>query len=344
VARRPGAIAPVGAASFYLCAMSSDIVFRSAIELCAALRSRELSAREVTEAHLEQIERVNPAVNAVVTWWRARPGRGRRADARIASAPSRGAARVADPAQGHSRDRRRPHHARLARVRGQRAGPGRADRRARTGAGAISLGKTNRRVRGRSHTFNQVFGQRTTVRPVALTRRFERRSRAALACGWHRSRMAVNGWIAAQPGLVLQRRGLRPSPGRVRPGRPSRLVDVSVQVDGAHGRRRRAAAVGHRRPTDRSPIALGDPGSTFAGAGAGSRRSAYRMVARSRWIVAVDAEVAASWRHRRRIRKPRLHRRGGLHRLRRRRRGVPDAAGHPVRGQPGGLRDTSPIC
>src|SRR5882762_8725107 len=47
--------------------MSSDIVFRSAIELSAALRSRELSAREVTEAHLEQIERVNPAVNAVVT-------------------------------------------------------------------------------------------------------------------------------------------------------------------------------------------------------------------------------------------------------------------------------------
>src|SRR6185437_9926874 len=33
----------------------------------ALLRRREVSAREVTQAHLDQIERVNPQVNAVVT-------------------------------------------------------------------------------------------------------------------------------------------------------------------------------------------------------------------------------------------------------------------------------------
>src|SRR5690349_9987881 len=47
--------------------MSSDIVFRTATELAAALKAGELSSREITEAHLAQIERVNPSINAVVT-------------------------------------------------------------------------------------------------------------------------------------------------------------------------------------------------------------------------------------------------------------------------------------
>ena len=43
------------------------IVFAPATELARALRERELSAREVLDAHLAQIERVNPSVNAVAT-------------------------------------------------------------------------------------------------------------------------------------------------------------------------------------------------------------------------------------------------------------------------------------
>lgn len=39
----------------------------SAVELTAAIRARTLSAREALAAHLEQIEAVNPAINAVVT-------------------------------------------------------------------------------------------------------------------------------------------------------------------------------------------------------------------------------------------------------------------------------------
>src|SRR5678815_4945321 len=45
----------------------SDLCFTPATELAAMIRSKKVSAREVMEAHLAQIERVNPAVNAIVT-------------------------------------------------------------------------------------------------------------------------------------------------------------------------------------------------------------------------------------------------------------------------------------
>ncbi|MBI2764765.1 MAG: amidase [Chloroflexi bacterium] len=45
----------------------SPLCFESAVSLARRLRARELSAREVMEAHLAQVERLNPAVNAIVT-------------------------------------------------------------------------------------------------------------------------------------------------------------------------------------------------------------------------------------------------------------------------------------
>ncbi len=44
-----------------------DLCFLSATQLAGRLRARELSASEVLEAHLRQIERVNPEVNTIVT-------------------------------------------------------------------------------------------------------------------------------------------------------------------------------------------------------------------------------------------------------------------------------------
>jgi hypothetical protein len=44
-----------------------EICFLRATELVRLLRAKELSAREVMEAHLAQIERANPEVNAIVT-------------------------------------------------------------------------------------------------------------------------------------------------------------------------------------------------------------------------------------------------------------------------------------
>jgi amidase len=45
----------------------AELCYRTAREQAELLRRREVSAREVVAAHLERIERVNPALNAIVT-------------------------------------------------------------------------------------------------------------------------------------------------------------------------------------------------------------------------------------------------------------------------------------
>jgi amidase len=47
-------------------AMDNDITMKSAAELASAIRSKQLSSKSVVEAHLEQIAKVNPKLNAVV--------------------------------------------------------------------------------------------------------------------------------------------------------------------------------------------------------------------------------------------------------------------------------------
>src|SRR5260370_917496 len=48
-------------------ASDSDICFLPARQMADFIRQKKLSAREVMQAHLKQIERVNPKVNAIVT-------------------------------------------------------------------------------------------------------------------------------------------------------------------------------------------------------------------------------------------------------------------------------------
>ena len=45
-----------------------DLCFATATELLKLIRSRSVSVYEVVEAHIAQIERLNPVVNAVVTF------------------------------------------------------------------------------------------------------------------------------------------------------------------------------------------------------------------------------------------------------------------------------------
>ena len=44
-----------------------DLCYSSAVDLAARLRKKDISARDVMSAHLTQIERTNPRVNAIVT-------------------------------------------------------------------------------------------------------------------------------------------------------------------------------------------------------------------------------------------------------------------------------------
>src|SRR5262245_21740958 len=46
---------------------TSSLCFLSAVEMARLIRAKKLSARELLAAHLTQIERVNPKVNAIVT-------------------------------------------------------------------------------------------------------------------------------------------------------------------------------------------------------------------------------------------------------------------------------------
>lgn len=48
-------------------ALVMDIVFSSTLLLAAAIQTRKVSAVEVLEAHLTQIERHNPRLNAIIT-------------------------------------------------------------------------------------------------------------------------------------------------------------------------------------------------------------------------------------------------------------------------------------
>src|SRR5271166_6477774 len=48
-------------------ATASPLCFMSAVEMARLIRAKKLSAREALAAHLTQIERVNPKVNAIVT-------------------------------------------------------------------------------------------------------------------------------------------------------------------------------------------------------------------------------------------------------------------------------------
>ena len=85
----------------------------TAVELAARLRKKEVSAREVMTAHLAQIERVNPKVNAIVTLVAERAmADAAKADEAIARGEPLGrAARPAGRAQGSRRHGGHPHDA-----------------------------------------------------------------------------------------------------------------------------------------------------------------------------------------------------------------------------------------
>ncbi|GAA1289435.1 amidase [Streptomyces javensis] len=247
-----------------------DLCFRTALDLSALLRSRELSARELLEAHLARIERVNPAVNAIVTLVadRAREAAGQ-ADERIAAGEELG------PLHGLPIAHKDLHN--TAGIRTSHGSPladGVPDQddllieRIRA-AGAITLGKTNVPEFGAgSHTFNPIFG--ATHNPHDLGRSAGGSSggaAAALASGMVPiADGSDTGGSLRNPASFCNVVGLRPSPGRV-PNWPSLTAWSTLSVKGPMARTVADTALllsAIAGPDARSPIALEEPGARFA--------------------------------------------------------------------------------
>jgi amidase len=217
-----------------------DICFLTATTLARLIRLGELSAREVLEAHLNQIERVNERVNAIVT---------------LAPERALALAYAADEAAARGEPLGPLHglpiaHKDLVPTRGMRTTFGSTlfknhvptqdaliVQRLRR-AGAIALGKTNTPEFGAgSQTFNEVFG--ATRNPYDVTKTCGGSSggaAVALACGMIPIADGSDvGGSLRNPAAFCNVVGLRPTPGRV-PSWPTTLAGLPMLVEGPMAR------------------------------------------------------------------------------------------------------------
>lgn len=252
-------------------AMSNDLCALTARELATKIRNREISAREVMQAHLAQIDRVNPHVNAIVTL-----------DAEGALA----AADQADRTLARGETLGVLHglpiaHKDLFETRGMRTTYGSPIYRdfvpaydalvveRSKQAGALTVGKTNVPEFGAgSQTFNPVFG--ATHNPYDVSKTCGGSSggaAAALACGMVPLADGSDmGGSLRNPASFCNVVGLRPSAGRV-PSFPEKWGWQTLAVDGPMARTVGDVALllsALAGPDARSPISLQEPGDLFA--------------------------------------------------------------------------------
>lgn len=248
-----------------------DICLLTAVDMAASIRAKDLSAHELVSAHLKQIERVNPRVNAIVTL-----------------TPERALeqAREADDVQALGETTGPLHglpiaHKDLQLTRGVRTTFGsRVHKdfvpqfdsllveRVRK-AGAIMLGKTNVPEFGAgSQTFNEVFG--ATLNPYDLSKTCGGSSGgAAVALACRMLPIADGGDLGGSlrnPASFCNVVGFRPSPGRV-PAWPTALGWSTLSVEGPMARTVADLAFflsALAGPDPRSPISINEPGAKFA--------------------------------------------------------------------------------
>ena len=247
----------------------TELCFDSAVNLLRRLRAKEVSCSEVMAAHLEQIARHNPQLNAIVSLDEARAVEGAKAnDAAfdvLAHQPLYGLPIA---------------HKDLVLTRGMRTtfgSPLFADNvpdqddaivaRIRE-AGAINIGKTNVPEFGAgSQTFNPVFG--ATGNPFDPTKTCGGSSGGAAAALAARMIPIADGsdfgGSLRNPAAFCNVLGLRPTAGRV-PAHPSRDPFGTLPVLGPMARSVDDLALLFSvmaGPDPRVPIALTDPGSSF---------------------------------------------------------------------------------
>jgi amidase len=242
-----------------------------AVELARRIRAKEISARDVVGAHLTQIERENPGVNAIVT---------------LVADQAMERARLADEAQARG-DRMGPLHGLpiahkdlllTSGIRTTFGSPIYKDlvpaedallvERLRH-AGAIAVGKTNTPEFGAgSQTFNPVFG--ATLNPHDRRKTCGGSSGgAAVALATHMLPIADGsdmGGSLRNPASFCGIVGMRPSPGRV-PSWPVAAAWSTLSVDGPMARTVADVALmlsAMAGPDVRSPISIDEPGSLFA--------------------------------------------------------------------------------
>ncbi|MCZ2849651.1 amidase [Modestobacter sp. VKM Ac-2978] len=248
-----------------------ELCTRPATELAALVRDREISARELMDAHLDRIERLNPELNAIVTL----DADGARAaadaaDARLAAGgpvgPLHGlpVAHKDTHATGGMRTTwGSPLHAETVPARDELVV---ARLRA---AGAIRVGKTNvPEFAAGSHTFNTLFGATHNPYRHGLTAGGSSGgAAAALAAGLVPIAEGSDmGGSLRNPAAFCNVVGLRPTPGRV-PTHPAAIGWSQLSVQGPMGRTVADVALGLSAlagPDPRVPISLSDPGAPFA--------------------------------------------------------------------------------
>ena len=250
---------------------SPEICFLTATELTQRIRAKDISAKEVMEAHLAQINRVNPKVNAIVT---------------LLPEQAINQARAADNALSRGDEVGPLHglpvaHKDLVNTKGIRTTFGSPifqnfvpDQDALIverlkQAGAITIGKTNTPEFGAgSQTYNEVFGE--TLNPYDTTKTCGGSSggaAAALACGMVSIADGSDmGGSLRNPANFCNVVGFRTSPGRV-PVWPALLGWFPISVQGPMARTVQDTALmlsAIAGPDPRSPIAVSEPGSLFS--------------------------------------------------------------------------------
>jgi amidase len=247
-----------------------SVCFSSAVEMARLIRAKKLSAREALAAHLKQIERVNPKVNAIVT---------------LVPELAADAAAKADEMQAHKETLGSLHglpvaHKDLLETKGIRTTFGSplykdyvpaeddivVERMGR--AGAITIGKTNTPEFGAgSQTFNKVFG--ATHNPYDLTKTCGGSSGGAavsLACGLAPVVSGSDtGGSLRNPAAFCNVVGFRPSIGRV-PNPKAAFAWSTLSTSGCLGRSVADLAFVLSTiagPDSRAPLSINESGERF---------------------------------------------------------------------------------
>ena len=249
----------------------SELIWQTAVELAALIRRGDVSAVEVMEAHLERIDAVNPALNAIVTYLPEQA-------LELARAADEKRTRGDELGLLHGLPIAHKDLFETAGIRTTMGSPAFSDYIPETDdliiarlkrAGCITLGKSNVPEFGAgSHTFNPVFG--ATLNPYNRSKTCGGSSggaAAALASGMIPIADGSDmGGSLRNPASFCNVVGLRPTPGRV-PSYPKGNAWSTLSVDGPMGRTAQDVALMLQAIAgydSRAPISLEQPGSAFA--------------------------------------------------------------------------------